>query len=465
MAPLGHTSKLCHQPARYVDRFTRRDESPGSTEIVNRLLAFYSAHSAVCGIGTWLEYVAAELAQRDWEVTVALSWGARFHQPDLIELARPSLRTIRMDAQTGTWAARWLAIKRAIDTVRPDIVLVTLLDDPLRVMQYRKQQRDPLRWCFANHGNAPGHLAAAIELSDQLDLTVSVNRSSFQLMRDWPGACWQPGTLCCIGNAIAGPTTPWEKASHGCVRLGFVGRLGKDKGAEQLAPLVDALVERSCNFELIVAGDGPLRESVVQLAERYPGRVRYLGAVSRAHLYQEVYPLLDIILCLSPSEGWPMSLAEAMQHGAVPVTSEYTGIHDENLIRENETGLIFPVGAVRRAADAVIGLAQDRIALARLQAAARAAIESRHSLAKFGDQWNQTLRECLDREPRFGKASERVSHPGRFSSAKEWIRRRLKLSIAHESVRSEWPMIEPRDARLFEAVKQRLSAPVVVTTG
>ncbi len=49
-----------------------------------------------------------------------------------------------------------------------------------------------------------------------------------------------------------------------------------------------------------------------------------------------------------------MSIAEAMVHGAVPVSSEYTGIHVENVIRPNETGVLFPVGRPDMAADRIV---------------------------------------------------------------------------------------------------------------
>lgn len=423
---------------------------------VNRLLILYSSHSAVCGIGTWIECLAEQLTLRQWDVVVGLSWGQKFHKPDAVEEMRPGLQLVRLDGRTGTQAGRYLAIRNAIRRIKPDLVLVTLLDDGLRVMQREKHLGSKVRFGFANHGNSPGDLAAAIELSDELDLVVSVNRASYQLLRDWPTAKWAPGSLQCISNAVPAAIVA-HQSQHDKIRLGFVGRLTTDKGAEQIEPLLAALREKNCHFVLTIAGDGPFGETMTRLAAQFPEQVQYLGQLSRDQLYRQVYPKLDVIICLSPSEGWPMAIAEAMVHGVVPVSSEYTGVHLEDVIRHNETGVLFPVGQPEIAADRIFELAQDSARLADFQAAAQRIMTTQHSPEQFGNRWDECLRRALERESSRSAATAEL--PG-FSVAdivKEWVRRFLGRSVLHRSVRAEWPMIAPRNERLIAEVQQCLS--------
>jgi glycosyltransferase involved in cell wall biosynthesis len=425
---------------------------------MHRLLIFYPSHSAVCGIGTWIECLAEQLQRRHWDVWVGLSWGQRFHNPAVIEEMHPNLRTIRLDARTGTQTGRVLAIQNAIRKVKPDVALVTLLDDALRTMQLEKRRGSNVRFAFANHGNSPEHLAAAIELSGELDLAVSVNRASYDVLRLWPNAQWGADSLHYIPNAVPAASAE-QRPGCGKIRLGFVGRLAWDKGAEQLELLVVALRNKNCDFHLTIAGDGPLREEIGQLSERFPDQILFLGPQSREQLYQKVYPTLDVILCLSPSEGWPMAIAEAMIHGVVPVSSDYTGIQPEGVIRHDETGLLFPVGRPEVAADRIVELEQDSERLHRLQAAAQQMISQNFSLEQFGSEWDSCLRAAIQRPPRKSSTNDGQFQITVFDRTKEWIRRSLGRSVAHQSIRAEWPMIAPKDSHLTDEVQHRLSNP------
>ena len=59
-----------------------------------------------------------------------------------------------------------------------------------------------------------------------------------------------------------------------------------------------------------------------------------------------------------------------MAAGCVPIVSRIRGVTDA-IVRDGETGFLFPVGEVRAAADAVRRLALDPGALQRMAAAAR----------------------------------------------------------------------------------------------
>ena len=415
-----------------------------------RLLILYSANTAVCGVGTWVDSLVRQLPALGWEVVVGLSHGRQFHRPSLIEQHWPNWPTMSMDARTGTAISRQMAVLRTIEKVKPDIVLSTLLDDGLRASCLSNRLKHRTRFAVANHGNAPPHLAAIIETADRLDLVVSVNQASYNLLKYWPDLACNINKLRCIPNAVPLPTVE-RSLSDGCLRLGFIGRLAKDKGTDLLFNIVAGLASLTNRFHLTIAGDGPERARTEELAAAFPEFVAFRGPLTRTQLYESVYPNLDVILCCSPSEGWPLAIAEGMIHGAVPVSSEFVGIHQEAVIRHDQTGIIFPCGNSDAGVAAIQTLFVDQLRH-RLSHAARQMICQNFTLEQLGDRWNTALRACL-----LHNTSEQSS----FSDSppfpikqriKEGLRRRLRLHIAHGSAGEEWPMMSPRDSGLTEKV-------------
>jgi glycosyltransferase involved in cell wall biosynthesis len=423
---------------------------------VNRLLVLYSSHSVVCGIGTWLESLTETLASRGWEVIVGLSWGARFHEPAVVDAARPALQTVWIDGRSGTRAGRWQSIVEVVRKTRPSIALVTLLDDGVRALSAAKADLR-LRVAIANHGNSPSHLAVILEEHRRLDLAVTVNRRSYELLRTWPDAAWSDDVLHCIPNCVPIPRgQPRREETLGPIRIGLIGRLAEDKGAEQLPRLVDELLARQLPFELWIAGDGPLRTTIESLAIKHPQFVRYLGTMTGRALQDEVYPLLDVILCLSPSEGWPLAMAEGMAHGAVPVTSSFVGLREEGIIRQEETGLIFPYADLPAAAAMIQRLATDQTLRRRLGGGASAEITENYSPARFGQEWAGCLEQCLSRPPRISSNERRAGEFAFTSRIKESARRVLGMRVPHASVRSEWPMFQPTRFEVEDQVRRAL---------
>jgi len=113
---------------------------------------------------------------------------------------------------------------------------------------------------------------------------------------------------------VGGEATPLEVL--------YVGRLSPEKGVEEL-------VEAARGLNLVVAGDGPLRE-------RVPGA---LGFVPHDEL-GALYARAAVVACPSRREGFGVACLEAMAYGKPVVATAVGGLLD--LVVDAETGLVVP---------------------------------------------------------------------------------------------------------------------------
>lgn len=111
------------------------------------------------------------------------------------------------------------------------------------------------------------------------------------------------------------------------LKLLFVGRLDEEKGIWQNLEIVQKLTIKKIPVQLILIGDGPLRQRYEKWVEIHglDDRIKFLGWLPRSKL-SEYYAMAHIFLFPSKTEGWPKVLSEAMAYGAVPVASAVSSI-------------------------------------------------------------------------------------------------------------------------------------------
>jgi glycosyltransferase involved in cell wall biosynthesis len=158
--------------------------------------------------------------------------------------------------------------------------------------------------------------------------------------------------------------------------VGTVGRLEDRKGHAQLLDAVQALAaDRNGRApQLLVVGDGPLRDTLVAQARMLgiADRVRFTGTVG------DVRPFLaamDVFVLPSWAEGMSNALMEAMA-AARPVVATAVGGNVE-VLGEAHTGVLVPAGDPRAIAEAVGALLGDPERAFRLGSAARDSVERR----------------------------------------------------------------------------------------
>jgi len=155
----------------------------------------------------------------------------------------------------------------------------------------------------------------------------------------------------------------------------FAGRLSPEKGILEL-------VEAANGMTLVVAGDGPLRDSV-------PGA---LGFVPH-HALGPLYERAAVVAVPSHREGFGVVCAEAMAYGRPVVAGAVGGLLD--LVADGETGLLVPprdVPALREALERLIG---DRELRRRMGEAARERVRSRFAWPAVTDATLAAYEEAL----------------------------------------------------------------------
>jgi glycosyltransferase involved in cell wall biosynthesis len=122
-------------------------------------------------------------------------------------------------------------------------------------------------------------------------------------------------------------------------RLVFVSNLFPRKGVTDLFAAVDSLLDEGLRFEVVVAGDGPLRPEAEALAARRQS-VTYRGYVSEA----EKHRLLSagtVSVLASHAEGLPFALLEGMAGGNAVVATRVGSVAE---VVEAGGGLLVPPG-------------------------------------------------------------------------------------------------------------------------
>ena len=148
------------------------------------------------------------------------------------------------------------------------------------------------------------------------------------------------------------------------LRLAWMGRIFPEKG---LDVLVEALLGLDLPTHLTVFGEGPDR---ARLEERAAGRteIAWQGYVAEAARY---LPAFDGFVLSSRTEGWPLTLLEAMEAGTPVVATRVGGVPD---IVGPDQALLVPSEDPDALAAAIRRLAEDPDGASRRAASARARV-------------------------------------------------------------------------------------------
>lgn len=165
----------------------------------------------------------------------------------------------------------------------------------------------------------------------------------------------------------------------------YVGRLAAKKGVIHLLRAMPAVIKSVPNAELLIAGDGDLRDELQRVAADLNIPVRFLGVQTP----DQVNELMRraTVLC-GPSvvdergnaEGLPFTFLEAQACG-LPVVVSTSGGTAEGVV-DGETGYLFEPGDERALAERLTAVLLDSVLRRRMSCSARAHVEKNFDLCK-----------------------------------------------------------------------------------
>lgn len=138
--------------------------------------------------------------------------------------------------------------------------------------------------------------------------------------------------------------------------LGFVGRLGWQKGPDLLVEALPSVLERLPEVRVAMVGDGDMRSKLeARVAELgLQARVRFLGFRDG----QRAMPAFDAFVLPSRYEGLPYVLVEAMYAGLPIIASDQTGCR--LLVESGKNGCVYPYADREALASAMVEVLSDR---------------------------------------------------------------------------------------------------------
>ncbi len=168
-------------------------------------------------------------------------------------------------------------------------------------------------------------------------------------------------------------------------QLLYVGRIEwRQKRVGRLIDIWSRIYKDFPDWELIIVGDGPIRQELEQKASRME-RVVFTGWQDPEPYYRDA----SIICLTSDFEGWGMILTEAMTFGTVPVVfNSYAAVTD--IIDDGKTGLLVPPFSRKAFARKLGALMKDE--RLRIEMAGNC-IQSvkRFDIQNVADEWEKTF--------------------------------------------------------------------------
>jgi starch synthase (maltosyl-transferring) len=136
----------------------------------------------------------------------------------------------------------------------------------------------------------------------------------------------------------------------------FVGRLDPQKGPFVLMAAVRELCSRHAGLQVLLVGDGPLRDTLHAWVakENLASRIHFAG---RRNDVPSLLRAANLFVLPSLWEGLPNVVLEAMAAGTPIVASRVEGISD--LLVDDRTGLIVPPNSAGDLAEAIDRLLAD----------------------------------------------------------------------------------------------------------
>lgn len=187
------------------------------------------------------------------------------------------------------------------------------------------------------------------------------------------------------------PTREEARERLGLPSTAFVvaslARLAREKGMADLIAAVAQLPVQRREVTLVVAGDGPERCALEELAAGQLGqRAVFLGRLADT---ADLYAAADVFVLPSYMEGFGLVYVEAAFHGVPSIGTNVGGVPDA--IADGETGLLVPPGNPSALAAAIQTLHDDSALRLRLGQAAQRRAQTEFTESRMAERFAEVF--------------------------------------------------------------------------
>jgi len=154
-------------------------------------------------------------------------------------------------------------------------------------------------------------------------------------------------------------------------------------------------MQKKIDCVLLLGGDGPEKENVMELAQNLGIRdkVYFLGRRKKPEL---IYSIADLFLLLSTREGCPLTLLEAMAC-QVPVLVTNAGGMPE-IVEDGRIGFIGEVGKIRNLAKKGLRILQDDVLRKQMGINALQEVKNKYTISKITTQYENFFYDTISKK-------------------------------------------------------------------
>lgn len=192
--------------------------------------------------------------------------------------------------------------------------------------------------------------------------------------------------------------TPWYEGSHKIPLEGdpvilYAGRLVQVKRVDILLKAFSTVESYFPSARLYLAGSGPLELDLRKLCTKLgiSDKVLFLGHVQHDRL-RVLYRSSDMFVLPSEAEFMSLSLLEAMASRCAVIASDVAAIE---VVKDGQSGLVFPRGDVKMLADNISSFADDKTLRKKLSEAAYLTVKEKFDYRVVGSKLVQEMHNIL----------------------------------------------------------------------
>ena len=182
--------------------------------------------------------------------------------------------------------------------------------------------------------------------------------------------------------------------------IGNIARFYENKDQQTLLRALKIVLDDYKNVFLLLAGDGPLKEKMQDLAKdlKINKQVQFLG--NRRDI-PNLLKIMDIFVLSSKREGLPIVLLEAMASGVPVVATNVDG--NGELVTHNETGMLVLPNNPKALAEVIIQLLKDKARMKKIGINGKNRVEKEFTFATMVRTYEDIYKSLVN-----GKISKKL---------------------------------------------------------